>query len=45
VFFKVVSIGDSYEITPYKIIGGEFIQVLDKQVGITQYFTSFNFRE
>ncbi len=45
VFFKVVSNNDEYEITPYKIIGGDFIQVLNKKIGITQYFTQFNFRD
>ena len=44
VFFKVTSSGDEYEITPYKILGGEFVQILDKNVGITQYCTPFNFR-
>lgn len=44
VFFKVTKKSNYYEITPYKVIGGEFIQVINKKIGISQYFTPYNFR-
>ncbi len=44
VFFKVVTRNDIYEITPYYIVGDDFIQVIDKRLGISQIVSPFNFR-
>jgi hypothetical protein len=44
VFFDVKLKGNIFKITPYKVIGGEFVQVIDKNVGISTFYTSFNFR-
>jgi len=44
VFFKVVADGDYYQITPYHILGGKFIQVINTKSGICQFLTPYNFR-
>jgi hypothetical protein len=44
VYFHISSDKQNYIITPFKIVGDDFIQVIDKKVGISQYFTPSNFR-
>ena len=44
VYFQISSSSDNYIVVPYKIIGGNFVQVIDKKVGICQFYTSSNFR-
>ena len=44
VFFQVNSEGNNFIITPYKVVGGEFIQVIDKEIGISYIQSPFNFR-
>lgn len=44
VFFQIESKANSFDITPYKVVGGEFIQVIDKSIGISYIQTPFNFR-
>lgn len=44
VFFKVLSGSNNFIITPYKVVGGEFIQVIDKQMNISYLQSPFNYR-
>lgn len=44
VFFQVNTSGNNFIITPYKVVGGEFIQVIDKELGISYLQSPFNFR-
>ncbi|GGG30097.1 hypothetical protein GCM10011344_33760 [Dokdonia pacifica] len=44
VFFKVTSEGDFFKITPYKITGGNFAQVIDKEIGISYLTSPLNHR-
>jgi hypothetical protein len=44
VFFSVKDGGDKYMVTPYKLLSGEFIQVLDRNSPICQFVTTNNFR-
>lgn len=45
VFFDVKQKGNNFLITPYKVIGGNFVQVIDKNSGICVFYTVFNFRD
>ena len=44
VFFKVKSEGNLFKITPYKITGGNFAQVIDKEIGISYLTSPLNHR-
>lgn len=44
VFFQVNSDKNDFTITPYKVVGGEFLQVIDKELGISYLQSPFNFR-
>jgi len=44
VYFHISSDKQNFIITPYKIIGNDFIQVIDKKVGICQFYSPNNFR-
>lgn len=44
VFFQIESEENNFVITPYKVVGGEFIQIVDKQIGISYIQSPFNFR-
>ena len=44
VFFQIESKVNTFKITPYKVVGGEFIQVIDKQIGISYLQSPFNYR-
>lgn len=44
VFFQVNSAKNDFIITPYKVVGGEFLQVIDKELGISYLQSPFNFR-
>lgn len=44
VFFRVNSNGDEYIITPFQVLGGKFIQVIDKNIPVAEFYTNHNFR-
>ncbi len=44
VFFQIESKENVFKITPYKVVGGEFIQIIDKQIGISYLQSPFNYR-
>lgn len=44
VFFFIRDGGTQYVVTPYKMISGKFIQVVDKTNGLSQFFTENNYR-
>jgi len=45
VFFQVDEKGDSYEITPIKITGGTFVQVIDKQTDLVWIYSPMSDRK
>lgn len=44
VFFQVEAKQNTFLITPYKVVGGEFVQVIDKLKGISHLHSPFNYR-
>lgn len=45
VFFSVKATDRDYIITPYKLLGNDFIQIIDRQSNICQFFSVNNFRQ
>lgn len=45
VFFSVKATDRDYIITPYKLLGNDFIQIIDRQSNICQFFSANNFRQ
>lgn len=44
VYFQVRPTKDTFIITPYKVVGGDFLQIIDKEMGISYLQSPFNFR-
>ena len=45
VYFQVRSKNNNLIITPYKVVGGNFIQVINKEIGLSYLQTPYNFRD
>ena len=44
VFFRVTSNRNGFEVTPLKVLGGNYLLIQDEELGIAQYVTTLNHR-